>query len=142
MLPVEDRFWARVAKGDGCWLWTGNVNIRGYGVASLGAGRRPLAHRVAYEWTYGSIPENKEIHHICGNKACVRPDHLVALTRLEHVHRTPQSPACRNWQKTHCKRGHLLSDENIWVCFQRGRPQRHCRECHRIRARRHTEATQ
>ena len=38
------RFWSKVNKGDGCWLWTGTITYNGYGKF----GPR-LAHRIAFE---------------------------------------------------------------------------------------------
>lgn len=28
---LEDRFWSKVEKSDGCWLWTASVMSSGYG---------------------------------------------------------------------------------------------------------------
>ena len=30
--PVNERLWLRVAKGDGCWTFTGSKNGYGYGI--------------------------------------------------------------------------------------------------------------
>lgn len=30
--PAEERFWEKVNRTDGCWLWTAGTNNRGYGV--------------------------------------------------------------------------------------------------------------
>lgn len=30
-LSLEERFWLKVQKSDGCWLWTGSRKDRGYG---------------------------------------------------------------------------------------------------------------
>jgi hypothetical protein len=32
-----------------------------------------------------AVPRGKELHHLCGNVACINPDHLVAVTRKEHI---------------------------------------------------------
>lgn len=74
----EMRFWGKVNKTDGCWLWTGFLNHDGYGRV----GPRPgidnggRAHRRAWELTKGPIPKGAEVMHICDTPACVRPDHL------------------------------------------------------------------
>lgn len=31
MTELGDRFWSKVDKTDGCWLWTGANNGEGYG---------------------------------------------------------------------------------------------------------------
>lgn len=44
-----------------------------------------MAHRVAYENVNGPIGKGLEIHHTCGEKSCVNPDHLVTMTRSQHM---------------------------------------------------------
>jgi hypothetical protein len=70
---IAERFWSKVIKadGDGCWLWNAGRDVKGYGNF---AGRH--AHRVAYELTYGPLPEGVFACHRCDNPPCVRPDHL------------------------------------------------------------------
>lgn len=74
----EERFWAKVDKTDGCWLWTGST-IKGYG--ELQRGRRGegkvLAHRFSWELANGPIPPSRELdHRVTCPKRCVRPSHL------------------------------------------------------------------
>jgi hypothetical protein len=49
-------------------------------------GRTRLAHRYYYERANGPIPGGLELHHVCGNHACVNPAHLVAMSKTEHAH--------------------------------------------------------
>ena len=43
------------------------------------------AHRVSYERANGPIPDDLIVHHRCGQKDCVNPSHLKALTHREHA---------------------------------------------------------
>jgi hypothetical protein len=78
---IADEFWARVDRTttpDGCWPWTGPPDIYGYGQVNYpGISSHPLKpHRVAWELTYGPIPDGKHVLHSCDNPICARPDHL------------------------------------------------------------------
>jgi len=81
-----ERLWSRVKKTRNCWLWTGALNGRGYGV--IGAGKKGFikyVHRLVWERIHGPIPSNKEICHSCDTPSCVRPDHLFLGTHLENM---------------------------------------------------------
>jgi len=79
-----ERFWVKVAKGDGCWLWQAAKGRRGYGVFQLD-GRARKAHQVAYELSVGPIPSGKILLHVCDEPSCVRPSHLRPGTQKENV---------------------------------------------------------
>jgi hypothetical protein len=73
-----------------CWVWTASI-CQGYGKFSVK--QVPIyAHRWAYEWFVGPLPEyvstdpmRMELHHICGRKACVNPAHLQLTARGNHL---------------------------------------------------------
>ena len=44
-MSLEERFWTRVQKTEGCWLWTGQIESNGYGRIAGPGGRMLMAHR-------------------------------------------------------------------------------------------------
>ena len=83
---ASDRFWSKVEKSETCWLWTGAKINSGYGLFSVND-RRVLAHRFAYELLIGPIPAGLTVDHLCYIRACIRPDHLEAVTMGENTRR-------------------------------------------------------
>lgn len=87
---VAERFERRVDKSDpdGCWPWTGGRSSGGYGVVRK-TGRladgSTTAHRMAWQLTYGPIPDGVEVCHRCDTPPCVRPDHLFLGTSRENA---------------------------------------------------------
>lgn len=77
---LEERFWAKVEKSDGCWMWRGTKNAYGYGMLTVD-GRPRLAHRIAWELENGTIPptfrgQRSFICHRCDRPLCVNHAHL------------------------------------------------------------------
>jgi hypothetical protein len=128
VLDVDEVFWQRVDKTDGCWLWMGERDPLGYGRFRW-RGRKStsvLAHRNAYEMVVGPIPEGLTIDHLCRNPACVNPAHLEPVTNEENVRRG--LAGAYNRVKTHCKNGHPFDEENTAVYYGK----RACRTCRRM----------
>ena len=114
-----------VIQENGCWEWVGAIKSTGYGVYQHAPSSR-LAHRAVYEMARGPIPPGLQLAHLCRNPGCINPDHLEAVTNRENSLRG-ESFSAKNAKKTHCKRGHALSGENLYV--YQGR--RYCRACGR-----------
>lgn len=112
-----------VTKGDGCWTWNLGHDGRGYSNVRI-AGRVRKVHRLLYELLVAPIPAGKELHHVCENKGCVFPDHLVPVTRSEHLRITAELKG----RVTHCKNGHEFSEVNTYMW----RGNRTCRKCNII----------
>jgi len=122
------RFWSKVNKTDTCWLWTACIQTGGYGLSWYN-GRNVLAHRLSYELLKGEIPKGLTIDHLCRVRHCVNPDHLEVVTNKENVLRGEGLSAI-NSRKTHCKRGHPLSGDNL---YRHPKGERHCRACKKLR---------
>jgi hypothetical protein len=75
-------FWAKVQKGDGCWLWQGKLDKDGYGLCWWNH-RWVVAHRVSFELREGH-PSRLDVLHACDTPGCVRPDHLFEGTKQDN----------------------------------------------------------
>lgn len=83
---LNDRFWAKVNKGEQCWTWTASLYGNGYGCFwDATQKRRVLAHRFSYATFVGEIPEGLQVDHMCHTRHCVRPDHLRLATNKQNM---------------------------------------------------------
>jgi hypothetical protein len=140
---LEGRFWEKVNK-DGpvpasrpelgpCWVWTAGLN-HGYGQFIIMRGKRgaPVrAHRMAWAFVRGEIPDDLDLDHLCRNRPCVNPAHLEPVTNEVNIERGMWSPAV-NSRKTYCDYDHEFTPENTYRPPKRPHT-RQCRKCMRRR---------
>lgn len=126
----EERFWAKVQKTEGCWLWTSQIEAKGYGRFRFN-GRPVLAHRFSYELAYGPIPSGMEIDHLCRTRHCIKPEHLEAISHIDNLRRgNTFDIGSVHRSITHCPRGHPYNAENTY----HDKKGRQCIACRRERA--------
>jgi hypothetical protein len=116
----------------GCWLWTGTVTREGYGVVFMGGhrtGRQWSAHRLSVAAHHGPIPAGMVVDHKCRTRSCCNPAHLRVVTARVNLLENSTNFIAENAKKTHCKWGHELTSENIYL-YPAGRV---CRPCVRAR---------
>lgn len=69
------RFWSKIDTSGDCWIWTASTYPDGYGCAWNGE-RLVGAHRLAWEYTNGPVPDGLQVLHRCDRTACCNPAHL------------------------------------------------------------------
>lgn len=95
----RQRFESYIHKTETCWLWQGALTHDGYGVFRAN-NRRTGAHRFAYEFEHGPIPEGYQVDHTCRVRHCVNPEHLEAVPVGENTHRAWQARGQRSRVKS------------------------------------------
>lgn len=139
--PADVRFWRKVVKSEGCWLWAGHTNPDGYGRFWNGERNIP-AHCWSFEDSGLVIPAGLTLDHLCHtldptclggrtcpHRPCVRPSHLEPVTNRTNVRRgkAGRHMLAKAALITACPQGHEYTPENTFLDNRNGRECRTCR---------------
>ena len=92
---LNKRFWAKVNKSGGCWIWTAQ-NVNGYGRIRINK-KLILAHRFVWEMVNGLIPKDLDVLHSCDNPSCVNPKHLWVGTHQDNMDDRDKKGRWKDW---------------------------------------------
>jgi len=114
----------------GCWEWQGGHGRVpwNYGEVIV-QGRRWRVHRLTYTLAKGPIPKGLFVCHACDNPPCCNPKHLWVGSQGQNIRDARSKNRHYRGAKTHCRRGHPLSGDNLRVSRLGFR---NCKACSRI----------
>ena len=104
---------------NGCWDYSGTKDKDGYSIIWFD-GKNYKMHRVMYYLKHNYIDETLQVAHLCNNRYCCNPDHLIQQTHQENIqyrcdcNRTARQYSERNDRAKRTKQEiiHILDD--IW----------------------------
>lgn len=111
----------------GCWIHEGQKTSYGYPKYTTPDRKTGYIHVLVWEAVTGR-EKGKEfaLRRTCGDTSCVNPDHMI-LVRYNY---RPLN--------THCKRGHELTEDNVY--YQGKHKRRECKKCVQERQAKYREA--
>lgn len=108
---TSQRFWSKVSYDDpnGCHTWTAGSSggVKGNRYATFYIGRTMhYSARLAYADQVSEIPDGYLVRQVCGNRMCVNPAHLEAVTHSDKSKKAPGGVGLLNRAKRRCPKGH------------------------------------
>ncbi len=110
-ITTQERFFNKVQKEEnGCWIWVGFINERGYGTMRYLNKNKP-AHIVSWILFNGEIATGFDLRTTCGDRLCVNPNHLELYKKqmisVEDRFWAKVEKDCKNgcWEWQACLRG-------------------------------------
>ena len=92
-----------------CWISNASINSSGYSYCYF-RGKPTGVHIVAYITRYGEYDRSLEIDHTCKTRNCYNPNHLQAVTTIQHKN---LYPLWRTRNDT-CPNGHPYTRQDKW----------------------------
>jgi len=116
----------------GCLVWRGFKSWNGYAQTIHRDFTTKSAHRIVYQVVNDvRLTPDIDVCHSCDVRACIEPTHLWAGTRKDNMQDCSKKGRADGQWKTHCKRGHPLSGDNLYIA-----PGWHYRQCKTCNTRR------
>lgn len=116
---------------NGCWLWPGSKNHKGYGMTNY-RGETRNVHRKMFEVVNGVKLQGGHVCHSCDVRNCCNPGHLW----FGDAHRNQMDSASKKRHRcaraTECPKGHPYDEANTYISANGAR---HCKACARGRQR-------
>jgi len=110
---VLEDIWKKVNKTSTCWEWTGMIRNKKshYGAIKINC-KTYAVHRIAWELSYGKIPNGMDVLHHCDNPICCNPLHLFLGTDKDNViDRVSKNRSGRMYGETN--HAHKLTREQV-----------------------------
>jgi len=114
----KTRFYSKTMELEsGCIEWQAGINKDGYGSFGMNYKTR-RAHKLAYEWEVGPVPEGLQLDHLCRRRSCVNVNHLEPVTCAENLRRgAADRRAEKAKTRCHCGSKWTLDPRGVMKCI-------------------------